>query len=68
MSKTILLVEDEALIALSEAQILKKHGYEVITVHSGERAVETVETAPEISLILTTYRSFSFLLTPSRKL
>jgi PAS domain S-box-containing protein len=49
---TLLLVEDEALIALSEAQILEKHGYEVITAHTGEKAVAAVEADPEISLIL----------------
>src|SRR6056297_2275161 len=52
MSKKILLVEDEALIAMSEAQMLKKHGYEVITVYSGEKAMEAVDSDPKISLIL----------------
>ena len=52
MSKRILLVEDEALIALNEAQMLKKHGYEVVTAYNGEKAVELVNNDPEISLIL----------------
>ena len=52
MSKKILLVEDEALIAMSEAQMLKKHGYEVVTVYNGENAIEAVDSDPEISLIL----------------
>lgn len=52
MSKKILLVEDEALIALSESQILQKHGFAVDTVHSGERAIERVEADLDIALIL----------------
>ena len=44
MSKKILLVEDEAIIALSEAQMLKEHGYAVVTTGSGERAIEAAET------------------------
>lgn len=43
MAKKILIVEDEAIIALSEARILKKHGYEAVTVCSGEKAVEAAE-------------------------
>ncbi len=52
MSKKILLVEDEALIAMNEAQMLKNHGYEVVTAYNGEKAVEMAENNPEISLIL----------------
>ncbi len=50
--KTILLVEDEAMIALSEAEILKTHGYKVITVNSGEKAVQIVNEEPYIDIIL----------------
>ena len=52
MSKRILLVEDEALIAMSEAQMLEKHGYEVVTAHNGKTAIEAVDADPDISLIL----------------
>src|SRR6056297_3297634 len=52
MSKKILLVEDEALIAMNEARMLKKHGYEVVTAYKGEKAVEMVGSDSEISLIL----------------
>ena len=52
MPKKILLVEDEAIIAMSEAQMLEKHGFEVSTVHSGEKAVKAVASEPDISLIL----------------
>ena len=50
--KTILLVEDEVLIAMSEKRSLEKYGYAVITVHSGENAIEAVENIPDIDLIL----------------
>ena len=41
-SKTLLLVEDEAVIALSEKRILEKEGYQVLHVMNGEAAIETV--------------------------
>ena len=50
--KTILLVEDEAIVALTEQAILRRGGYEVITVHTGETAVEAVDGHPEIDLVL----------------
>jgi PAS domain S-box-containing protein len=49
--KTILLVEDEAIIAMTEANTLKKHGFEVITVYNAEKAIEAVQKHP-IDLIL----------------
>ena len=36
----ILLVEDEAIISLAEAKTIKRFGYEVISVSSGEDAVK----------------------------
>ncbi len=50
--KTILLVEDEFLIALAEAANLRRYGYQVITVFTGEEAIESVEKSPEIDLVL----------------
>ncbi len=51
--KNILLVEDEALIALEQARVLKKHGYAVQTVHSGDEAVALVRSGQgNIDLIL----------------
>ena len=50
--KTILLVEDEALIAVMEKQILNKHGFNVIIASSGEKAIEIVRTTTDIDLIL----------------
>lgn len=49
--RTILLVEDEALIALGEAQILTKHNFNVITAYNGERAIE-IAGEQSIDLIL----------------
>ena len=42
MSKTILLVEDEVLIAMRERQELEQYGYAVLHVTKGEKAVEAV--------------------------
>lgn len=37
--KTILLVEDEAIIALAEKQMLQEHGYAVVTAAMGPRSL-----------------------------
>lgn len=50
--KTILLVEDEAVIAIMEKRTLQKYGYKVITVTTGESALKTLDETPEIDLIL----------------
>jgi PAS domain S-box-containing protein len=49
---TILIVEDEALIAMSEKMLLEKYGYRVITASSGKSAVEKAESMQEIDLVL----------------
>ena len=51
-SKTILLVEDEAITAMAEAKTLEKHGYMVLTAFSGDKAIETSAGHPDIDLIL----------------
>jgi len=51
-TKTILLVEDEAIIARAEEKILSRHGFTVITAYSGEEAVEIYTQSPEIDLVL----------------
>ncbi|MDT3695450.1 MAG: PAS domain S-box protein [Ignavibacterium sp.] len=51
-TKTILLVEDEPTIAMTEANTLKKHGYEVIIAYKGEEAVVIASENKEIDLIL----------------
>jgi PAS domain S-box-containing protein len=50
--KLILLVEDEALIALTESISLKEAGYMVEIAATGEAAVERVDRAPVPDLIL----------------
>ncbi|MFP4618553.1 MAG: response regulator [Spirochaetaceae bacterium] len=52
MHRRILLVEDEALIALNESRQLQKHGFEVEVAYSGEKAIEVISSKPDISLIL----------------
>jgi len=43
--KTILLVEDEAIIGMSESMQLKNYGYDVIHVLDGQKAIESVSDA-----------------------
>ncbi len=51
--KNILLVEDEAVIAMVLLRQLRKEGYNVIHVYCGEEALDVVKTAqPSIDLIL----------------
>lgn len=52
IGKTILLVEDEALIALAERTTLERHGYRVVTASTGEQAVDVALTTPKIDLVL----------------
>ncbi|WP_027389472.1 PAS domain S-box protein [Chrysiogenes arsenatis] len=49
---TILLVEDEALIALVQKRVLEKHGYTVLLATSGAKAIEMADSEPSINLIL----------------
>lgn len=51
-TNTILLVEDEALIAMSEKVSLERYGYAVTAVHTGEQAVEFMGTRASVDLIL----------------
>ncbi|HRY81050.1 MAG TPA: PAS domain S-box protein [Spirochaetia bacterium] len=50
--KMILLVEDEALISAATSRTLQRFGFTVRTAPTGERAVEAVETDPDIDLVL----------------
>lgn len=50
--KTLLLVEDDPIVAISEKKSLSKYGYHIITAGTGEKAVKLVDSNPEISLIL----------------
>ena len=50
--KTILLVEDEAIIAMQEKKVLERLGYEVVSAHSGVQALESFMVNPSIDLVL----------------
>ena len=50
--KTLLLVEDEVLIALAKKKELEKYGYNVLTVNTGEKAVVISKKNHGIHLIL----------------
>jgi PAS domain S-box-containing protein len=51
-NKTILLVEDELIIALSEQKALEKYGYIVLTACSGEDALVLLQAGSAIDLVL----------------
>lgn len=51
-SRTILLVEDETIIAMSEASRLRNWGYSVTLARTGAAAVATVERDDSIDLVL----------------
>ncbi len=50
--KTILLVEDEAIVALAQANTIEGFGYRVVRSGNGEDAVQQAVADPGISLIL----------------
>jgi len=50
--KTLLLVEDDFLIAMAEKMDLEKYGYAVIVAPTGEKAIEVIKTNAGIDLIL----------------
>ncbi|NBF40485.1 MAG: PAS domain S-box protein [Spirochaetes bacterium] len=50
--RRILLVEDEAIIAMDEQRILESHDYAVDIVHSGEAGVAAVAGDDDIELVL----------------
>ena len=52
MGKTILLVEDEAIIALSTKRGLEKYGYSVISAGTGEKAVKMVKDSLALDIVL----------------
>jgi len=52
-TKTILLVEDEVIIAMAASMQLKGYGYDVIHASDGQKAIDIVKkNNPEINLIL----------------
>lgn len=46
------MVEDEAIIALAQAQLLRKHDFEVVHAQSGEEAVTLAAAEADLSVIL----------------
>jgi PAS domain S-box-containing protein len=51
-NKTILLVDDEAIICHDQAERLKRYGYGVITAMNGQAAVDAFKNGDKIDLIL----------------
>ncbi len=49
---TILLVDDEAVIAMATKMALEGYGYRVLTAFSGEKAVQAFKKMPDVDLIL----------------
>jgi two-component system, cell cycle sensor histidine kinase and response regulator CckA len=53
-AETILLAEDNAMVARAVSRMLLQHGYRMITVESGEEAIEFARNAPgSVDLLLT---------------
>ncbi len=50
--KKILLVEDEIIIAMAESRTIEGFGYDVVTAHKGEAAIETALADENIGLII----------------
>lgn len=50
--KTLLLVEDEAILGMTAKVSLEKYGYGVIIANSGEKAIETFRIDDTIDLVL----------------
>jgi PAS domain S-box-containing protein len=51
-SKTVLLVEDEQIVALNQKTMLQRNGIRTRVVHTGEKAVRLIQDDPEIDLVL----------------
>lgn len=55
MGVTILLVDDDPLIAMSTVDMLEDLGHTVIEAHSGAKALEALERADAVDLIITDF-------------
>lgn len=53
--RTILLVDDEALIIMASATVLKKAGYRVLEEYSGARALAHLQGGEQIDLLVTDF-------------
>ena len=47
---TLLLVEDEALIAMAQKMYLEQYGYKVLTTNTGEKAIEVLKQDNQLEL------------------
>ena len=52
---TVLLVDDDALIAMTTVDMLEDLGFKVIEANSGTRALEIIENDSAIDLLITDY-------------
>ena len=52
---TVLLVDDDTLVAMSTVDMLEDLGYEVIEANSGSRALEIITNNRAIDLLITDY-------------
>jgi PAS domain S-box-containing protein len=52
IGKRILIVEDNAILALDTQRVLETNGFVCLVVHSGEDAVEVVRTRDDLHLVL----------------
>jgi len=50
VKKTLLLVEDEMLIAMSQKMFLERYGYKVLTINTGEKAIEILKNDNDIEI------------------
>lgn len=50
--KKILLVEDEALVAMAESDELRKNGFDVTIIQTGEEAIDIIKTDSSFDLVL----------------
>lgn len=50
--KKILLVEDEAVIAMAESRMLERNGYKVLISYSGDSAIDTAQKQQPLDLVL----------------
>lgn len=55
MGTTVLVVDDDALITLNTADILKEHGLNPIEAFSGHEALAIVQQRPDIQAIVTDF-------------
>jgi CheY-like chemotaxis protein len=52
-SLKVLAVDDDALVLLNTAMMLEELGHEVIEAHSGDKALQALETTQGIDLVIT---------------